>query len=281
MQAPAPLYERIRRSLIGRIHDNYKVGEIIPSQEDLARGFGVSLITVKRALAELAAEGYVESVRGRGTVVRSHDPSTFADNHSTISSWTQNLGAMGKSAGTSWSEVQVELPVEASRRLLRMKARQKCIVLRRLRTVDGQIFCRMTNEIPQGLVPGFPKDGLPVESLYAFLSARYGLVPSDADETVEARPATKPEQQWFGRETTTVLQIERISFLPDGTPLERALVVVPAQKYRYSIHIRGVASERTESANAVQPKTGTANVGAANAETRSAGTANAEAASGP
>jgi len=69
----SPLYRQIKglikRSLqIGE----WKPGELIPSEADLARRFGVSQGTVRKAVDELAAEGLLLRRQGRGTFVSTH-----------------------------------------------------------------------------------------------------------------------------------------------------------------------------------------------------------------
>jgi GntR family transcriptional regulator len=65
-----PLYLRVAISLRSRIHrGEWSVGQQLPSFEDLAEGYGVSLNTVRRAVQMIASESLVESCRGRGTTV--------------------------------------------------------------------------------------------------------------------------------------------------------------------------------------------------------------------
>ncbi|MGV8942152.1 MAG: GntR family transcriptional regulator [Lysobacter sp.] len=67
---PAPLYHQIFVLLRDRIlNGEVPTGARIPTEFELAEAFGVSRITVKRALDELAADGLVERRRGRGTHV--------------------------------------------------------------------------------------------------------------------------------------------------------------------------------------------------------------------
>lgn len=69
-QSPLPLYHRLYVILRERIvNGDYRVGHVLPSEADLMASFGVSRITVKRALNDLAEEGLVERSRGRGTTV--------------------------------------------------------------------------------------------------------------------------------------------------------------------------------------------------------------------
>lgn len=68
--SPTPLYHQlysILKSMI--VEDVLSYGERVPTESELADLFSVSRITSKRALDELAAEGFVERRRGRGTHV--------------------------------------------------------------------------------------------------------------------------------------------------------------------------------------------------------------------
>jgi len=65
-----PLYHRVYMALRGRIEQGYYAnGSLLPTEAQVADEFGVSRITAKRALNDLAAVGMVERSRGRGSVV--------------------------------------------------------------------------------------------------------------------------------------------------------------------------------------------------------------------
>src|ERR1700759_473470 len=49
-------------------------GDALPTEQALCDQFGVSRITVRRALADLAEQGYIERRQGVGSFVRQHDP---------------------------------------------------------------------------------------------------------------------------------------------------------------------------------------------------------------
>jgi GntR family transcriptional regulator, arabinose operon transcriptional repressor len=64
------LYEKIISYLRQEIQNqNYKPGDKLPTEMELANQFGVSRITSKRALADLNAEGLIYRVRGSGSFV--------------------------------------------------------------------------------------------------------------------------------------------------------------------------------------------------------------------
>lgn len=65
-----PAFQRIKMHVLGQIHLGlWKEGDAIPGEEALAREFGVSRMTVNRAIRELSQEKIVERVQGSGTYV--------------------------------------------------------------------------------------------------------------------------------------------------------------------------------------------------------------------
>jgi GntR family histidine utilization transcriptional repressor len=78
MSAPAlpdvvegvPAFERIKRYILENIHNgHWQEGAAVPPELGLAKSFGVSRMTVNRAMRELAAEGILNRVQGSGTFV--------------------------------------------------------------------------------------------------------------------------------------------------------------------------------------------------------------------
>ena len=70
MPAAVPAYQQIKDHVLAQIHAGvWKEGDAIPGEEALARQFGVSRMTVNRAIRELSDEQIVERVQGSGTYV--------------------------------------------------------------------------------------------------------------------------------------------------------------------------------------------------------------------
>ncbi len=65
-----PAFQAIKDHVLHQIHQGtWREGDAIPGEEALAREFGVSRMTVNRALRELSAEQVLERVQGSGTFV--------------------------------------------------------------------------------------------------------------------------------------------------------------------------------------------------------------------
>lgn len=68
--ARLPAYQLIKNHVLAQIHAGvWKEGDAIPAEEALAREFGVSRMTVNRAIRELSDEQIVERIQGSGTFV--------------------------------------------------------------------------------------------------------------------------------------------------------------------------------------------------------------------
>src|SRR6187455_2935782 len=69
----SPLYQQIKSLILQSLHaGEWKPGEPIPSEIDLAARFRVSQGTVRKAIDELAAENLVVRRQGKGTFVSTH-----------------------------------------------------------------------------------------------------------------------------------------------------------------------------------------------------------------
>ena len=82
-----PLYIKVYDELLERIQNNhYKENEKLPSENDLTEQFGVSKITIKKALEMLTKEGYVIRIPGKGSFINSgYARSNTYDNNTTKS----------------------------------------------------------------------------------------------------------------------------------------------------------------------------------------------------
>lgn len=228
-----PRYAEIEQGLLERIQRDFRRGDLLPTQKELAREYSTSLITIKRALDEIARKGMVRATRGRGTVVTR--PQARDRGH--VSSWGDTLTGLGRQPGTASIDVTTRVAPPAVARALGLKARDRTVLLQRLRTLDGEPIALTSNELPLALVPELAREGLGQESLYVHLKRRYGLAPARAEEEVQARAATDDERRALGDATAVVIVIRRHTFLSGDRPLEVAQMIAAAQRFRYRIEL--------------------------------------------
>jgi GntR family transcriptional regulator len=76
--AGMPLYRAVKRALLQAVEaGTFEPGVALPSETELARAFGVSIGTLRKAVDELGAEHIVVRRQGRGTFVATHNEGRF------------------------------------------------------------------------------------------------------------------------------------------------------------------------------------------------------------
>ncbi|MFT4256934.1 MAG: GntR family transcriptional regulator [Pseudoxanthomonas sp.] len=134
---PTPLYHQMFNLLRDRIlSGEIPRGARIPTEFDLAEGFGVSRITAKRALDELAGEGLVERRRGKGTHVI-HRPRT-KPMQSPLTGLLESLQTLAESTGIRMLQFRRAVPPEPIRALFETGPRELLAQAIRLR-IRGDI----------------------------------------------------------------------------------------------------------------------------------------------
>jgi GntR family transcriptional regulator len=219
--APMPRYRRIREQILNRIVEGkLKRGDAIDSEVQMAKQFGVSLGTVRKAVDDLVAQNVLERRQGKGTFVASRDSvasqrlsfHVFGDNDSKELPAFQKVLALATRLAT---------PVEANR--LQLPARANVVDLLRTRAFsDGAMMCEQV-VLPTRLFPQFEKrlgKHRPT-MIYEFYESEFGVSVKNFEERVRAINATKEDASVIGCDVgAALLEIERLTFGFDDTPVE-------------------------------------------------------------
>lgn len=178
------LYHRLKREILS---DVYKVGHVLPSEHDLCAVTNLSRSTVRQALGQLEAEGYIVKQKGKGSIVKSKNR-------------TLNLlSFQGFSAMVNLDEIST-LSVEESQlmpwpqdfyfELSEMEQGAGCIHFARVRSVGGRPLMYELTFIPQLNLPHFTREFKSNQSLFEFLAKTYQLEITGMEQEVWAIAAT-------------------------------------------------------------------------------------------
>ncbi len=136
---PTPLYFQLYKLLKNGILDGTFInGSQLPTEGQLSEEFGVSRITSKRAMDELAREGFVERQRGRGTHV-THE-STTSPMHAPMVGLLQEIESIGQSSTAVTLQCRMARPPKKIRQLLGLAPEKQILQLRRVRQHDAIRF---------------------------------------------------------------------------------------------------------------------------------------------
>jgi GntR family transcriptional regulator len=137
--APTPLYFQLYNLLKSCIvNGTLPHGARLPAEKDLSREFGVSRITVRRSLDELAKEGLVTRHRGRGThVVYRFEPAPI---QAPMVGMLQEIETIGRNSTARVLDCEMLHPPQRVRDALGLDASDKALYLARVRDRDGVPF---------------------------------------------------------------------------------------------------------------------------------------------
>jgi GntR family transcriptional regulator len=138
-ESPTPLYFQLYKLLKNCILDGtFENGMRLPTEKHLSAEFGISRITAKRSLDELADEGLVERHRGKGThVIYQYKPSPV---RAPLVGMLQEIESMARnSRATILDSAMLQLPQQI-RDEFGLEAGDTALYLERVREREGLIF---------------------------------------------------------------------------------------------------------------------------------------------
>ncbi|HVE54412.1 MAG TPA: GntR family transcriptional regulator [Ramlibacter sp.] len=230
----SPLYQQIKGLILQSLQaGEWKPGEVIPSEMDLAARFRVSQGTVRKAIDELAAENLLVRRQGKGTFVATH-----AEQHVRY--------RFLKLVPDSGDEGPAQRSVLDCRRL---RATAEVARALALRTADPVLQVRRVlsfGGVPTILediwLPGNAFKGLTAEQLanhqgptYALFELEFGVRMVRAEEKIRAVGAEAQQAQLLAvDEGVPLLSVERLSYTYNDVPMElrRGLYRTDTHHYR-------------------------------------------------
>lgn len=219
----SPLYQQIKALILQSLQaGEWKPGDLIPSEQELAGRFKVSQGTVRKAIDELAADNLLVRRQGKGTFVATH-----AEQHVQY-----RFLRLQPDQGTRASEGPAERQILECRRLrapadiaqaLGLRSGEPVLEVRRVLSFHGE-----PTILEDLWLPAAPFKGLNLETLashqgamYALFETQFGVRMVRADEKIKAVAADTFAATTLGvTEGFPLLSVERIAYTYNDTPME-------------------------------------------------------------
>ena len=219
----SPLYQQIKQLILQRLEaGDWKPGEAIPSEMDLAARFRVSQGTVRKAIDELAAENLLVRRQGKGTFVATHAErqiqyrflKLFPDNGDPASQGPAQRDIVDCKRTRAGADVA---------RALGLRSGDSVLQVRRVLT-----FAAAPTILEDLWLPATPFKGLTAERLTAYNGPMYALFETEfgvrmvrAEEKIRA-VLPDPEQRnlLHCNAQTPLLSVERIAYTYNDVPME-------------------------------------------------------------
>ena len=230
----SPLYQQIKALITQSLQSGeWKPGELIPSEVELASRFKVSQGTVRKAIDELAAENLVMRRQGKGTFVSTHHE---ARAHFRFLRLMPDEGVPHHPDNKIIEVKRLRAPAEVAR-LLDLKSGDAVVYIKRVQSFEGE-----PTILEELWLPGLLFKGLTAERLVEYKGPMYGLFESEfgtrmirATEKIRAVAADASAAEYLHvLEGTPLLCAERVSFTygDKAVELRRGLYLTTNHHYQ-------------------------------------------------
>jgi GntR family transcriptional regulator len=233
----SPLYQQIKALILQSLQaGEWKPGEPIPSEIELAARYRVSQGTVRKAIDELSAENLVVRRQGKGTFVATHAEQHVQYRFLKLVPDSGDLNHEGPAERTIVDCRRQRASAEVARALA-LRTGDPVLQVRRVLAYGG-----VPTILEDLWLPGTPFKGLTAERLtqwhgpmYALFETEFGVRMVRAEEKLRAVLPDAQQARLLGVDTgTPLLSVERIAHTYHDTPMElrRGLYRTDTHHYR-------------------------------------------------
>lgn len=233
-KAAVSLYLQLSQKIAEAIESGeYATGQIIPSEKQYEEIYGISRMTVRLAIGELVNKGYVERMRGIGTVVTY---GKIEENLKRVISFSEEMQLHGVTMQTSYCDIKTVSASEKVANNLNVKINTTVCELTRVRSANNRPLVYSITYLKKSDLP-LDAD-LYRESLYKFLNAKYYINITRAGDQLEATLAEGVIAKFLEvAKGFPTFKRTRVAYDQYDNEVEYSVCYYPGDKYRYSVNL--------------------------------------------
>ncbi|MDI6894690.1 MAG: GntR family transcriptional regulator [Bacillota bacterium] len=231
-----PLYHQIKEGLREEIEAGlYQPGDLLPPEHELCKRYGVSRITVRQAVLDLAREGLVDRKRGKGTFVCQpkiqQDLLGFYD-------FTRQLEATGREQTVRVLSVE-RVESEAVATWLGLPRDEPLVRIMRLRIVDDEPLILEKTFVSARRFPGIEREDFSSTPVYyRMITERFGVALGRAVKFLEPVLVDAYASAFLGvKKGSPGLLVVRVTYAVDGTPVVVTKWLVRGDRCRHYVEV--------------------------------------------
>lgn len=242
-------YHSIRDEILDLVEE-LDVGDALPPERVLAPRFGVSRMTLRRAVEELVREGRLERRHGAGTFVA--EPKIAQGLMAT--SFSEDMRQRGSVPSSRTLAVDEVLAGAQLGRRLEISPGERVTRISRLRLADDAPMALETLHVPRAVAPELTGDLLADQSFYELLAVRYGVALASGTQTIEATVTDEAESEILTVPLhSPAFLFERTSHATDGRVVEFVRSVYRGDRYQFMLDLQPARPRARDRHPAVQP----------------------------
>ncbi|GAA0607664.1 GntR family transcriptional regulator [Kribbella sandramycini] len=228
---PEPLWAQAAELISEQItRDGLTPGSRLPTERDLCARFGISRVTLRKALGHLLDRGLVTSSHGRGWFVAT--PSTVREWPNDLESFTTTARRKGLVARSEVLEQLVRPATLDEADALAVPAGTPLLVLERVRFLGDVRMALDHAVLPAALAPGLADVDFTAASLFEELTAR-GVVLDRSETAIESRIAGEALAAKLHLSAgEPILLLDQTIYDADNRPILLSTVEYSGDRYR-------------------------------------------------
>jgi len=219
----SPLYQQIKVLILQSLQSGeWKPGELIPSEMELAARFRVSQGTVRKAIDELAAENLVMRRQGKGTFVATHAEQHVQYRFLRLMPDSGDLASEGPAQRHIIDCKRLRAPADIARALA-LRTGDAVLQLRRVLAFQGTPTILEDVWLPGGPFKGLTADRLATYRgpMYALFETEFGVRMVRAEEKIRALAADATAAELLKvPKGEPLLSVERTAYTYNDLPME-------------------------------------------------------------
>lgn len=233
--SPVPLYYQVSRQIEAAIErGDLAAGTRLENETGLARRWGLSRPTMRRAIQELVDKGLVVRKRGIGTQVVGHGQ---VKRQLQLTSLFDDLARSGQKPTTKVLSHEIATADNVIAEQLGVDVGANVLYIERLRFAEGEPLALMRNWLPVEVASTFTVEQLESGGLYALFRSS-GVNTRIASQRIGARSADATQAKLLGvRRGAALLTAERSTYDDNGRAVEFGTHLYRSDKYSFEVMI--------------------------------------------
>ena len=213
------LYSRVETVLASEVADGgLRVGDQLPTEDSLISRFGVSRITVRRAIQNLVSRGLVEIRRGNGTFVAAPK---ITQELRELSGFVEDMHALGRTPTARVIGKEIVTADATVARQLGLTRGEHVVSIRRVRLADGIPLSFDETYLPLEIGKKIITNNLKAEPIFSLLERKYDVPLIEAEYKLDAVPAEAEVAAALKvKQRSPIFRIERTSYSTGDRPVD-------------------------------------------------------------
>ena len=242
MNALLPLYYQIKQTIKGWIvNKEFKPGDKIPSENELAKRFKVNRLTVRQALSQLIQEGFLISKRGQGTFVVDNED-LYENLDLEFTGFIDDLFYQITKTKTMSVEIRKVTVNALVKEKLRLDDREESVIqIKRVRYKNSNSFAYTVNYLPLDIGTKITEEDLKKKPLLQIIEEDLNIQFTEAFQTIEASFADKEVSERLRvAQGSPILYVERVMYTGKHKPVEFVQTSYRGDLYKYIVRLKTV-----------------------------------------